>query len=548
AGSASPNAAGICDGTYSMILTDDNGCQIDSLNFVLTQPALVPITSVVTTDVLCNGGSTGIITITAPTAVQYSIDGGTTFQASNIFGGLPIGNYDIVVEDAIGCQAASNTTVYEPPLLYSLAPSDWYGCFGSTVVIQAFSNGGVPPYSYSWTNSLDATVVNTDMFNYVINQAAPGVDFTLVVTDANGCIAAPVTYNVQSNPSLQLTITSDTTICLGGTATLIATASDGALIDFGPYLGYSYDWVPGTVADTLDTYLVSPTSQTTYTVTATDGCGQVLDTTVTVSLYPDPVPVVVATNACLNDSVAIQNTGYLPGETCAWTFGDGGTSTDCGITGYLYNSSGCYDISLTVTSINGCTVTNTYPSLVCVYELPVPGFYWNPDAPSILDPSIQVINTSENTEFIMYNFGGMGTSIEPQPSFTFPMTGQEEIYEICQYVTSPDGCTAEICQDILIQEEVIFYVPNVFTPDGDPHNQTFKPVISAGIDMYNYHLTIFNRWGEVIFESYNYDFGWDGTYGDQGLVQDGVYVWQIEYGEKYSDKRETHRGHVTVLK
>jgi gliding motility-associated-like protein len=548
AGSASPNAAGICDGTYSMILTDDNGCQIDSLNFVLTQPAIVPITSVVTTDVLCNGGATGIITITAPTAVQFSIDGGATFQASNIFGGLPIGNYDIVVEDATGCQASSNTTVYEPPLLYSLAPSDWYGCFGATVVIQAFSNGGVPPYSYSWTNSLDATVETTDMFNYVISQAAPGVDFTLVVTDANGCVAAPITYNVQSNPSLQLTITSDTTICLGGTATLVATASDGALIDFGPYLGYSYDWVPGTVTDTLDTYLVSPTTQTTYTVTATDGCGQVLDTTVTVSLYPDPVPAVVASNACIGDSVAIQNTGYLPGETCAWTFGDGGSSTDCGLTGYLYNAPGCYDISLTVTSINGCTVTNTYPSLVCVFELPVPGFYWNPDAPSILDPSIQVVNTSENTEFIMYNFGGMGTSIDPQPSFTFPMTGQEETYEICQYVTSPDGCLDTLCQDILIQEEVIFYVPNVFTPDGDPHNQTFKPIISAGIDMYNYHLTIFNRWGEVIFESFNYDFGWDGTYGDQGLVQDGVYIWQIEYGEKYTDKRKTHRGHVTVLK
>ena len=86
------------------------------------------------------------------------------------------------------------------------------------------------------------------------------------------------------------------------------------------------------------------------------------------------------------------------------------------------------------------------------------------------------------------------------------------------------------------------------TPDGDLFNETFQPVFTAGYDKYDYHLTIFNRWGEIVFESYDADKGWNGAYGDGGLVQDGVYIWQIEFAETMSDKLHVHRGHVTVLK
>ncbi len=95
---------------------------------------------------------------------------------------------------------------------------------------------------------------------------------------------------------------------------------------------------------------------------------------------------------------------------------------------------------------------------------------------------------------------------------------------------------------------IIFYVPNVFTPDGDEFNEVFQPVFTAGYDPFDFHLMIFNRWGELIFESYNADIGWDGTYGERGLVQDGVYVWKIDFKETMSDKRHIHTGHVTVLK
>jgi gliding motility-associated-like protein len=109
-------------------------------------------------------------------------------------------------------------------------------------------------------------------------------------------------------------------------------------------------------------------------------------------------------------------------------------------------------------------------------------------------------------------------------------------------------CADTAKQLITIQDVLIFYVPNIFTPDHDEFNEGFLPIFTSGYDPFDYHLTIFNRWGEIVFESYDATKGWDGTYSDQGLVQDGVYIWQIEFKETMSDKRHTYRGHVTVLK
>jgi gliding motility-associated-like protein len=110
------------------------------------------------------------------------------------------------------------------------------------------------------------------------------------------------------------------------------------------------------------------------------------------------------------------------------------------------------------------------------------------------------------------------------------------------------GCPDSTSIEINIEDELIFYVPNVFTPDGNGFNDDFNAIFSSGLDVYDYHMTLFNRWGEVIFESYDVTKGWDGHYGDGGLVDDGVYIWQLEFGDTMSDEKHRRRGHVTVLK
>ena len=90
-------------------------------------------------------------------------------------------------------------------------------------------------------------------------------------------------------------------------------------------------------------------------------------------------------------------------------------------------------------------------------------------------------------------------------------------------------------------------MPNCFTPDGDELNNFFHPVFGSKVDYYDFHLEIFNRWGELLFESYDVNMGWDGSYHGS-LVNDGTYSWRIQFGLLGSDKDEIITGHVVVVR
>jgi gliding motility-associated-like protein len=104
-----------------------------------------------------------------------------------------------------------------------------------------------------------------------------------------------------------------------------------------------------------------------------------------------------------------------------------------------------------------------------------------------------------------------------------------------------NGCKAQ--DDIQISFDAIIYVPNTFTPDEDKFNPIFK---AEGGNIVEFHMIIFNRWGEIMFESYNFNVGWDGTYGGK-ICQDGTYIWVIEYKDNGNNKNRLV-GHVNLLK
>jgi gliding motility-associated-like protein len=117
--------------------------------------------------------------------------------------------------------------------------------------------------------------------------------------------------------------------------------------------------------------------------------------------------------------------------------------------------------------------------------------------------------------------------------------------------TSPSGCSDTAYALIQIIDDVIFYVPNSFTPDGDNINQTFQPVFTSGFDPAEYSMRIFNRWGEVVFETNDATFGWDGGYGNGAnykMMQDGTYIWKIEFTVLQTDERIMKVGHVNLLR
>ena len=139
---------------------------------------------------------------------------------------------------------------------------------------------------------------------------------------------------------------------------------------------------------------------------------------------------------------------------------------------------------------------------------------------------------------------------EPNGSSFFPEIGINA-YIVTGY--SSEGCFTTDTLQITVtedcnQDEVVYYIPNCFTPDDDQYNPFFLPIFFSGIDIYNYELLIYNRWGEIIWESHDPKIGWDGTYRRGLKCQDGVYTWKIKFKTSFNDDRKEIYGHVILMR
>jgi gliding motility-associated-like protein len=113
-----------------------------------------------------------------------------------------------------------------------------------------------------------------------------------------------------------------------------------------------------------------------------------------------------------------------------------------------------------------------------------------------------------------------------------------------------NGCASPQQQTVITIArcpELLFYIPNSFTPDGNEHNNVFQPIFTNGFDPYDFHLEIYNRWGELIFESYNYVEYWDGTYNNIPCPT-GLYTYKLQFGYKETDGKQVINGNINLIK
>lgn len=283
----------------------------------------------------------------------------------------------------------------------------------------------------------------------------------------------------------------------------------------------------------------------TANLTASNGC----DSIAILQLNIVPLPQVSFTTTlpqgCSPLSVTFINTSPSTGN-CTWNLGNGVVLNTCDTVVGIYNDFGCHDVSLNVTTPEGCSRTFTMNDLICVSPNPTASFMVTPQVLSTLNPTATFTNTSVGNASQTWTFGdGSATTGALNPSHTYP--GEMGYYNVTLVVANSHGCLDSTSQVIMVDNQVIYYIPNTFTPNGDKFNATFRPVFTAGFDIYNYNLIIFNRWGELIFESNNAAVGWDGTYAGQ-LCQSGTYVWQIRYKENGKDRHDEIRGHFNLLR
>ena len=540
ASSTSPNAQNLSSGSYGLSVLDDNFCQADTV-FVINDPAQVVIDAVNTIDEFCVGDCSGEIHVTASLANDFTLTGtsGTLNNSIGTFDSLCAGSYTITVENSNLCSASQVVNIFSPNQIVLNVSSDTTVCIGGSAILFASSTGGSGMVDYFWDLGLP---------NGISNSIVPVSDTMVYVhaVDANGCSSDTLPINVYLYPPLSVDAFNDTSICFGDSVDINAIGAGG--IGFG----YLYSWDQGVGIGS--TQNVSPTSNIIYTVTLTDGCESPLAIdTLSVVVNPLPQPDFIANtiDGCVPLTVDFVENVSVSGSSCLWDFGDGGTSFDCGSTNYIFDSIGCWDVSLFMTSDQGCSNSITYSDLICVYDYPVANFSVSANPVSMLDPVVNFSNaSSSNSTSFIWDFGEngyLGQSIQVDPVFTFP-NDVSGFYEVCLSALNSYGCLDQFCMEIQVQEDFIIYVPNSFSPDGNGINEEFFPYLT-GYQPNSFEMYIFNRWGEVIFKSFNLEQKWNGVdFRSNSLCKSDVYVWKIRANELLSGELREFQGHVMLIR
>ena len=492
-GASTANLTVTQPGTYWVTVTGPSGSGSDTI-VVSNYPT--PTVNIIGATGVCPGNTTTLLS--SPNFVTYQWSNGQ--QTPNITVGP--GTYWLTATNSNGCVATDTFTLLEWPTPLISILGNTNVCAGYTTelsVNSALSN-------FQWNNGLQSQ-------NIVVG---PGT-YWLTAADANGCIATD-TFTVEQWPNPVINILGNTTVCTGYTTELTVSAAFT-----------NYQWSNGAQTQNIN---VGPG---TYFLTTTDANGCMANDTITVSESPNPVISVLGnTYVCAGQQVLFQaNPGF---SSYQWSNGQN--------TAAIYLGAGTY--SLTVVDSLGCqasqevTVIESAPTAEITSSV-VQAYSNNPiELQSTSTPGLFPI-TSWN-----WSFGDGSFSELENPIQSYTQAGN---YTITLVVTDEFGCTDTASYVIVFDPDFVFYIPNSFTPDGDGINQIFLPVFSGGIDAANYQMLIFNRWGEIIFESQDPTIGWDASFSLNGNpCQAGTYTYVVSFKVPSSSEQKTISGHVNLIR
>ncbi len=445
-----------------------------------------------------------------------------------------------------------------------------------------------------------------DSVALVINPLIDGIiegTETISITYTNGCTPETCTINISDYIPMQLTANNDTAICSGNSATLIADVSGGSL-------PLAYAWSDGTTG--TSTINITPLNTTTYTVTVTDNCSNTTTAEMTLTVNTLTLNISATDELCgqSNGSVTVSAAGDCSGipsylwntsstassisnlssgiysvtvacGACSQTASalvtnhqsvvigvSSVTDTHCGQADgaatvvasggthpytYLWNSSPQQTSStlqevahgnycVTVTDAIGCAGTATVH--IGEFAKPIASFSADPSV-STVGNTITFYNFSSNASQYAWNFDDGNSSIDLNPAHNYLSPGT---YHVWLYVQDIYNCSDSTSNEVIVNEEVSFYIPNAFTPDGDGFNDLFGPK-GLGLSNDNFEMYIYDRWGKMHFKTNDINNLWDGTSMETGkLCKPDVYTWVIIMKNfEWDAKLYRHTGVVSLL-
>ena len=335
------NFGSLLAGNYQVVITDANGCSTTG-NIAIQNLAAPVINNVSQTDITCNGLNNGSLTISAnggTGALQYSIDNGNTFSSNTSFSNLAPGNYQIIVQDASGCQASSAIIIVEPAPLVLVPSITGTTCSNANGAISINANGGTSPYQFSSDNG------NTYQTSSNFSNLNAG-SYNIVVSDANGCTSAMAAVVTDApSPVINAVNVNDLTCNGSGDgAVTINTAGGTTPLQFSIDNGNSY--LPATTFNSL--------SAGTYQILIQDANGCTASSS---AIVTEPAAI-VASAATVN-----ANCGQADGSASINASGGIGALQYSINNGVSYQSSSQFafltsgNYTVIVQDANGCTVS-----------------------------------------------------------------------------------------------------------------------------------------------------------------------------------------------
>lgn len=531
---------GLAAGVHTVTVTDALGCDT-TMSITIGQPTTLTLDGLTPVDPTCAGSSNGSITAQASGGTPgytYTWSANAGGQNNANVTGLSGGNYSLTIADANGCTVSGIATLNEPAPLSLTADVPDTVCVNAPVILTANAVGGTGVVTVTWAGIGTGTSIG--------HAFGTSQTVTVSASDAAGCTSPTLSFQVTVLDLSQASLiaSGDTTVCPGGTAIVSA-----AVIGYPSLVNLTW---PTIGANGSGPHMAPVSGTQSIPVVATDACGQSLNATVQVILETPPaitLPDVIA-QGCAPLTVQFPAGLTTQNVTWLWDMGDGTTSTAPAPT-HIY-ADGQYTINLTVTTPAGCSADALNSSSITAFASPTAGFTASAYTTDMSAPTIDFANTSTGAiNAYAWEFGDGGTSDTDNPSHSYNDVG-EFIVELT--VTDVNGCT-DIAQATITTTPIYdIVIPNAFTPNGnggnggqyDPNdlsNDVFYPFVRF---VKEFKMRIWNRWGELVFESEELNRGWDGYYRGQLSPQD-VYVYRLDI--LFVDDRTAERtGDITLFR
>jgi len=518
-------------GTFDVTLEVGDGTLSDTKTIQVTVNAVANAGPNNTSNVCTNGGST---TLDLNTLLSGADAGGTWTETSGtpsgqftagtgMFdgNGLTIGNtytFDYTVTGTAPCPndvATMTISIIDCSsgnVTANFNADNITICQGQTITFtDASTASGTTINSWNWTfNSGTPSTANTQGPHTITYSSAGTFDVTLVVGDGTLSDTKTTQVTVNAAPTVTATANPSTTLCTGDQVTLTGGGASTYVWDNGVTDGVAFP--------------VNTPGSNTYNVTGTDanGCTNTASVTLTVS---DCAPLIAGfsfqDDICVGDCITFTDTSSGNPVSWLWDFGSNATpstSTDQDPGTVCFNTVGVQQVQLTITDAGGSSVSAT--NNLTVHD--VPTVYAELDTVIDLGGNVDLIAVSPN--FGNYQWTPDTYYIDCDTCATTFATPALDVDYIVIF-TDPNGCTAQDTVHVIVNFIEGIGVPQAFSPNGDGHNDL---LVVKGLGIDKMVFKIYNRYGELVFESHEQTFGWDGTYKGKD-ENPGVFTWVLEY-------------------